>query len=199
MPTVVFDANGTLFGLDPVEKLLGAQATEAFFQRTLHSAAALTFAGEWAPFDEVARRALAATCAKLGLDVDQEAVLAALQELPPAPDACEAVEAAGECAILTNGGRDSTARLVAHAGLAMGRILSCEAVRAYKPSRAPYEHARAELGECVLVAAHAWDVVGARAAGLRAVWVSSDEREWPLAGVQPGEQAPSLLAAVQSL
>jgi len=41
MATVVFDANGTLFGLDPVQDLLGDAATEAFFQRTLHSAEAL--------------------------------------------------------------------------------------------------------------------------------------------------------------
>jgi 2-haloacid dehalogenase len=199
MPTVVFDANGTLFSLDPVQELLGAQATEAFFQRTLHSAAALTYAGTWAPFDEVARRALATTCAKLELDVDPQAVLQALQELPPAPDAREAVEAAGDCAILTNGGRESTRKLVERAGLGIDRILSCEDVRAYKPSRAPYEHARAELGDCVLVAAHGWDVAGARAAGLRAIWVSRGEREWPLAGLEPVEQAPSLLAAVQSL
>jgi 2-haloacid dehalogenase len=198
-PTAVFDANGTLFALDPVQELLGAAATEAFFQRALHSAAALTYAGVWAPFDEVARRALETTCAQLGLDVDQEAVLRALQELPPAPGAREAVDAAGDCAVLTNGGRESIRKLVERAGLPIARILSCEDVRAYKPSRAPYEYARAELGDCVLIAAHGWDVVGARAAGLRAVWVSRNERAWPLAGVAPGEQAPTLLAGVLGL
>jgi 2-haloacid dehalogenase len=147
----------------------------------------------------VAQRALATTCAKLGVAVDQRVVLRALHELPPAPGAREAVEAAGDCAILTNGGRDSTRRLVERAGLGIERILSCEDIRAYKPSCAPYEHARAELGDCVLVAAHGWDVAGARAAGLRAIWVSRGEREWPLAGHEPVEQAPSLLAAVQSL
>lgn len=194
---IAFDANGTLFALEPVRAILGAEATEAFFERTLHTAAALSFAGLWAPFDEVAKRALATTCAKLELDADQDAVLAALTELPPAQGAHEAVERAGGCAILTNGGRDSTASLVERAGLAIDEILSCEEVRAYKPSPAPYRYARERLGEVVLVAAHGWDVVGARAAGLRAIWVDTQEREWPVAGAEPGERASSLVEAVE--
>lgn len=194
---VVFDANGTLFSLDPVKKLLGDEVTEAFFQRTLHSAAALTFAGLWAPFDEVARRALATTCATLGLDADRDAVIAALEELPAQDGAREAVERAGDCAILTNSGRESTAELVARAGLAVGDIVSCEEVRAYKPSPVPYSHARERLGDFVLVAAHGWDVVGTRAAGVRAVWVDTGEHEWPLAGAEPAERASSLVEAVE--
>lgn len=195
----MFDANGTLFGLDPVERLLGPAATEAFFERTLHSAASLTLAGTWAPFAEVARSALATTCAKLELDVDQEAALRALSELPAAPDAAEAVALAGDCAILTNGGLESTRSLVERAGLPVATVLSCEEVRAYKPSAAPYLYARERLGECVLVAAHAWDVAGAGAAGLRAIWVDRSERTWPLAGVEPGERAASLTEAVENV
>lgn len=194
---VAFDANGTLFALDPVEALLGAEAAEAFFERTLHTAASLTIAGVWAPFEEVAASALATACAKLELDADQDAVLAALKELPPVEGARDAVERAGDCAILTNGGRETTATLVERAGLAIGEIVSCEEVRAYKPSVTVYRHARERLGDYVLVAAHAWDVAGARAAGVRAVWVDAAERAWPLAGVEPGERASSLVEAVE--
>src|SRR3954451_22396415 len=195
---VVFDANGTLFELTLVEQALGsAVAAEAFFERLLHGAATLTLADGWTPFDELAASTLRTTCAKLGLDVDQQRVLAALQELPPAPGAREAVAAAGPCAILTNSGGDTTRRLVASAGLDVETILSVEEVRAYKPAPAPYLMARERLGaDCVLVAAHAWDVAGARAAGLRAVWVDRGEREWALAGVDPGERAPTLEDAV---
>jgi 2-haloacid dehalogenase len=75
--------------------------------------------------------------------------------------------------------------------------VSCEEVRAYKPSSAPDLHARELLGEYLLVAAHAWDVAGARAAGVRAIWVDRDERTWPVAGAEPGERAGSLVEAVQ--
>lgn len=194
---IAFDANGTLFTLEPVQNLLGKAEAEAFFERTLHTAAALTLAGAWAPFDEIAERALAATCARFELDVDQGAVLDALQELPPAVDAHEAVERAGDCAIVTNGGRDATAKLVERAGLAVSEIVSCEEVRAYKPSAVPYLRARERLGGYILIAAHGWDIAGARAAGVRAIWVDREEREWPLAGVGPGERAASLVEAVE--
>jgi 2-haloacid dehalogenase len=194
---IAFDANGTLFALDPVKELLGDAATEAFFERALHTAAVLTLAGLWAPFDEIAESALATACAQLGLDADRRAVLDAMKELPPSDVAREAVARAGDCAILTNGGRDTTAALVDRAGLPIGEIVSCEEVRAYKPSAAPYLHARERLGEYVLVAAHGWDVVGARAAGVRAIWVDADERVWPVAGAEPGERASSLVEAAE--
>ena len=198
MATVVFDGNGTLFDLAPVRDAIGGPAElEAFFQRTLHSAAALTIAGGWAPWDELTDAALATTCAKTGLDVDPAAVLAALNELPPMEDARAAVVAAGACAVLTNGGAESTRALVESGGLDVATILSCEEVRVYKPAAAPYRLARERMGDdSVLVAAHAWDVAGARAAGLRAIWVDREERHWPLAGLGPGERAGGLVEAV---
>jgi 2-haloacid dehalogenase len=89
---VVFDAMGTLFDLAPIRERLGAAATEAWFERILHSAAALTMLGEFVPFKELARTTLATTTAKLGIDADQNDVLAQLQRLPPADGAREALE-----------------------------------------------------------------------------------------------------------
>jgi len=59
---VVFDVVGTLFGLGPVEDALAAEGApagllEAWFERLLHSATALTLAGEYAPFAEIAKTA----------------------------------------------------------------------------------------------------------------------------------------------
>lgn len=56
---------------------------------------------------------------------------------------------------------------------------------------------RERLGGYILIAAHGWDNAGARAAGVRAIWVDREEREWPLAGVGPGERAASLVEAVE--
>jgi 2-haloacid dehalogenase len=199
-PWIVFDANGTLFDLRAAAPAVGGQtALEAWFERVLHGAATLSLTGAWAPFDELARAALATTCAKLGLeDVDVEAVLDRLERLPAFPDAPAAVErAGGRAAILTNGSAATTRKLVERAGLPIETILSCEEVRAYKPAAAPYALARERLGDdAVLVAAHAWDVAGARAAGLRAIWVDRSERRWPLPGVDPSEHAGTLLEAV---
>jgi 2-haloacid dehalogenase len=63
------------------------------------------------------------------------------------------------------------------------RIFGVEEVSAYKPDARPYGHVLAELeleaADATLIAAYAWDVVGARAAALRAIWVARLERRWP--------------------
>ena len=106
-------------------------------------------------------------------------------------------------AALTNGGADATRRLLERGGLAdlLGVVVSVEEVRAYKPATLPYVHAAARLGaapgELTLVAAHAWDVVGASAAGLGAVWVDRLERVWPFPLPQP-PTAPDLERAVET-
>ena len=195
---IVCDSNGTLFDLAPVRAALGsAEHLEAFFERTLHSALTLTTIGAWAPFEEIARTALRTTVAKLELGVDQSSVLKALRELPAFPDAFEATALAGRCTILTNSSEASARELVDRTGLGVETILSCEEVHTYKPATAAYALASERLGDCVLIAAHAWDVAGARSAGLRAIWVDRDEREWPLAGLPVGERAHSLVEAVR--
>jgi 2-haloacid dehalogenase len=81
-------------------------------------------------------------------------------------------------------------------------VIPTDAVRAYKPHASVYRHAVEQLalpaGEVTLLAAHGWDVVGARAAGLGAVWVSRLERRWPLPLPEP-PAAADLLQAVDRI
>jgi 2-haloacid dehalogenase len=177
--------------LAPLGKRLDAlgappAALQAWFGRLLHGAAALTLAGEFRPFRELAESTLRTTLAQLGLDTERREPLEALSQLDPYPDAEEALrrlrDAGATIATLTNGARDSTEKLLDRGGLRgyVEHVLSCDDVRAFKPDRAPYEHAlRTTGGPATMVAAHAWDVVGARAAGLDVVWIDREEREWP--------------------
>ena len=208
---VVFDALGTLFQLRPLEdrlEELGAPegALDAWYERLLHSAAAVTLAGEFVPFAELARTTLGTVAARLGVELDPDEVLPLLELLPPYPDARPAVERLDEAglawAVLTNGGAAATKALLEAAGLAdrAWHVVSVEEVRAYKPHPAPY-HRVVELVELpadrvTLVAAHGWDVLGARAAGLRAVWVDRVEHAWPFPGPEP-PRAPDLERAVE--
>jgi 2-haloacid dehalogenase len=178
---VVFDAMGTLFDLAPIRQRLGAAATEAWFERILHSAAALTMLGEFVPFKDLARTTLATTAAKLGIDADQNDVLAQLQRLPPADGARAALERVEHAYVLTNGGREGGEKLLENAGLAdlVERVFGVDEVEAYKPDARPYRLVLDELGEATLVAAHAWDCAGALRAGMGAVWVRSEEKTWP--------------------
>jgi 2-haloacid dehalogenase len=197
MAAVVFDALGTLFDLEPLREQLGAAVQEAWFERLLHSAVSLTAAGEWAPFNELAKSTLRTTLGRLEPErpVDEKRVLRTLGELPPYEEARDALEllAGRRVLVLTNGGREDTEKLLAHAGLAdcVDRVFSVEEVRAYKPHRRAYSLVPADS---ILVAAHAWDVVGATAARLDAIWIER-EGEWPLPEPWHGPSAENLLEA----
>ncbi|MFF7866716.1 haloacid dehalogenase type II [Streptomyces qaidamensis] len=76
---------------------------------------------------------------------------------------------------LSNAGRTALLHLNAHAGLRWHRALSAEAVAAYKPAPEVYRLALDSAGcppeRVLMVAAHAWDLRGAQAAGMRTAYV----------------------------
>jgi len=205
---VVFDVLGTLFHLTPLEETLGGKAQlDAWFERLLHSAVSLTLAGEWQPFDRLAESTLRTALARMKSDVDAEAVLAELQKLPPYPDAGPAFDLLEQArvtvGVLTNGGERATRKLLEGAGLEerVADIVSVEEIEIYKPHPAVYRHAAERMGvepkNLTLIAAHAWDVAGAKAAGLDAVWIDRVEHEWPLPRGKPRKPAPDLERAAQ--
>jgi 2-haloacid dehalogenase len=98
---------------------------------------------------------------------------------PEVPGALRRLAEGGlRLAALTNSTeRVATAQLT-HAGLldAFEAVLSADTVRRLKPAPEPYHLAATRLGvapaDVLLVAAHAWDVAGARAAGCQAAFVA---------------------------
>jgi 2-haloacid dehalogenase len=97
---------------------------------------------------------------------------------------------------LSNASRTALLRLSAHAGLRWHQALSAEAVLAYKPAPAVYQLAIDTAGcppeRVLMVAAHAWDLRGARACGMRTAYVqrpagdpptSSDAFDWRFDGL----------------
>jgi 2-haloacid dehalogenase len=215
----VFDVVGTLFDLAPVEAVLSDQGAppgmlEAWFERILHSAGALTLVGEHAPFGEIARATLPTAAARLGAVVDATPVLEALRALPLQPGARDVLATLAESdiriAALTNSSAEQARLLLEREGVLdrFEEVLSIESVGRYKPDPAPYrfalEHLHVAAGRAAFVAAHAWDAVGASNVGMRAIWVASHEHVWPLpvrAGVEVADllgAAGAILAAVET-
>ncbi len=97
-------------------------------------------------------------------------------------------------AALTNSGADQAHALLDRAGIhsRFSSVVSVEKVQRYKPDPAPYRHTLERLGvpadRAAFVAAHAWDILGAERVGIRAVWIASHERAWPLP-IRAGENA----------
>ncbi|UUV32864.1 haloacid dehalogenase type II [Amycolatopsis roodepoortensis] len=100
-------------------------------------------------------------------------------KLEPWPDVAEGLARLAEqypIIGLSNAGRSSLLRINAHAGLRWHQALSAEETRTYKPDPAVYELAVKASGappeRLLMVAAHAWDLRGARSVGLRTAYVA---------------------------
>ncbi|MEV5976655.1 haloacid dehalogenase type II [Streptomyces sp. NPDC052114] len=76
---------------------------------------------------------------------------------------------------LSNAGHTALLRLNTYAGLRWHQVLSGETVRAYKPAPEVYQLAVDTVGcppeRVLMVAAHAWDLRGARARSMRTAYV----------------------------
>ena len=81
-----------------------------------------------------------------------------------------------QMAVLSNGDLESLDRAINGLGIPVDRAISAEQAGFYKPHAGVYQHAIKELalpGPQVLhVAAHAWDIRGARAAGMAGAYIN---------------------------
>ena len=186
----VFDVNETLLdlaALDPrFEQVFGdAAVRREWFQQVLQSAFVATITGAYSDFGTVGGAALQMVSARRGMELaedDQKHILAGMRELPPHPEAPEALDRLRDAGIrvaaLTNSTEEVANLQLTNAGLAdrFEQILSADTVERLKPAPEPYRAAAGSLGvgveEVRLVAAHAWDVAGALRAGCAAAFVS---------------------------
>ena len=107
-----------------------------------------------------------------------EELATAGQRLPPWGDSVAGLERLAQhfpLVGLSNASRAALLRLNAHAGLRWHQALSAEAVLAYKPAPEVYQLAIDAAGcapeSMLMVAAHAWDLRGAQAAGMLTAYV----------------------------
>jgi 2-haloacid dehalogenase len=189
-PVCVFDVNETLLdlaALDPLfERTFGDGGVRAlWFSQMLQLALTATITGGYRPFGEHGLAALEMLGARRGVEIgdsERAAVFDGMTSLPAHPDvrpALERMRAGGlRLATLTNSTAEVAEAQLAHAGLRdlFERSLSADAVQRLKPAREPYRYAAGTLEVPIegvlLVAAHAWDVAGAMAAGTRAAFVA---------------------------
>lgn len=213
---VAFDVIGTTFSLEPVRAALvqvgfPGHVLEILFARTLRDAFALAATDTFSPLralfdanlDELARTHSIPITAAQG-----EQVLDQFAALPVHPDATEAFQllsAAGtRIFALSNGAAAASEKLLQKAELMtlVERVISVEDIRNFKPRREVYLHAAQLAGivpsEMALVATHAWDVHGAKHAGLTAGFVARGQA-FPATMLQPDVTGASLLDVARAL
>jgi 2-haloalkanoic acid dehalogenase type II len=108
---------------------------------------------------------------------------------PEVPDAVRAL-AHFRTGVVANADHDYLMRCLDHNGLRFDLLVDSETARCYKPEPRIFQRACAALsvpaGQAVMVGdTPETDIQGAHQAGLRAVWLNRDHREWPGNLVRP--------------
>lgn len=211
---IAFDVLETLFPLQPLEWRFREAGVPRvlmlrWFDHLLRDAFALAASGTYLPFPDLARGALKDVTGHQVAPAAADAIIGAVAELDPRPDAAAAVEAANAAGarvvVLSNGTEETTRALLTRAGLAgrVERVLSADGARCWKPAPAPYLMAArtcgVEPGRVALVTAHGWDVHGACRAGLVTGWSSQLEGRFPPVFDPPDVSGPGLPEVVEGL
>ncbi len=214
---LVFDVNETLLDLRAlrsgfVEVFGSAEPMGEWFARMLHGSLVANHVGNYRPFGLIGAEALMVLALKRGIDVAPERVaeiVEGMRRLPPhpdVPDALERLRSAGfRLVTLTNGSTEAVADQLRNAGIDgfFERSFSVDAVSRFKPAPEPYLHACAltgvEVDRAMMVAAHDWDIVGARSVGMGGCFLARPGVVWGLPDEPPDLVASDLSGAVQQL
>lgn len=189
---IFFDVNETLLDLRAMRGAIAAalggreDLLALWFTTLLHHSLVDSATGRFHTFAEIGTAALMMVAQSNGIALSEEAARAAivtpLQSLPAhadVKDSLGALKAKGyTLASLTNSSNQGVAAQFEYAGLSalFTRCLSIEDILLYKPNLKAYTWAAAEMGvaphEALMVAAHGWDVAGAKAAGMQTAFVA---------------------------
>lgn len=190
---IIFDVNETLLSLDPLKvsfgKALGGREDllPLWFSTMLHYSLVETLSDAYHPFGKIGTAALMMVAEAQGIQVNyddaKEAVEIPLRSLPPHLDVLsglKALKADGRFKLVTlSNSSDAEAEAKLHkAGLQnlFDKNYTIESLEKYKPHPDTYGMVLNDLGieldEALMVAAHAWDLMGAKNVGLQTAFIA---------------------------
>lgn len=189
---VIFDVNETLLDLEAMRNSVGEvlggreDLLPYWFSTMLHYSLVDTLNSDYRDFADVGAGALMMVAEReniaLTFEEAKAAITGPITSLPAHPDVeqgLQAIQKEGYRIVsLTNSSNAGVAKQFENAGLTQyfEKRLSVEDVRAFKPAPVTYIWALRELGvkpeEALMVAAHAWDVAGAKAQGLQTAFIT---------------------------
>ena len=203
---LVFDVNETLLDLGGVKaafaKVFGsADLLGEWFLRLLLGSMVSNGVGQYRPFLEIGTEAMLVLAEKHDVSItpDQAVeVVSVMRSLPPHPDVIPALDRLTGAGIrkiaLTNGSQQTVEEQLGNAGIShhFEAMLSVDGVRRFKPSPEVYLMASAKMDVAIdrmmMVAAHDWDLVGARSVGMQTAYISRPGAVW-----SPGYPPPDLI------
>jgi 2-haloacid dehalogenase len=193
---LAFDVYGTL--IDPLhmeEHLRPAfgerarEASELWRAKQLEYSFRRGLMKKYVDFNRCTAQALQFVCAQFSMTISEEALARLMnlyRKLPAYADVPAALESLAaqdfRMVACSNGTEDGVRAVLDHAGILLrfSGIVSVDKIRTFKPDPAVYEYlaaeTRTEKENIWLISSNSFDVIGAKAYGMRAAWVRRDAK-----------------------
>jgi 2-haloacid dehalogenase len=197
---LIFDVNETLLDLSKIKDgintaLNSGTAFNLWFLTLLQYSLVESIIGSYHPFGEIGKATLMMTARNLDKQMSGDAadrIIKLMTELPPHPDVQDGLRelhnAGFSIVALTNSALSAARQQISNAGLDLffQDIYSVNEFQVYKPHPATYLGIAKKLdmlpGDCIMIAAHGWDLAGAKQAGLLTAFIErKGQSVYPLA------------------
>ena len=187
---LIFDVNETLLDLsllkEKVNKLFGTTlAFEVWFSKLIQFAMVETTTGTYSDFGDIGASTLHMTAqgfSKHLSEHDIKTTLSLMTQLQPHPEVLKSLAGLKEngfrLVALTNGGKATLAKQMKYSKLdsLFDKVYSVEEVKKFKPHPDPYlyllQKEDCKPKNAMMIAAHAWDIMGAKHIGLQTAFIS---------------------------
>jgi 2-haloacid dehalogenase len=210
-PTVlVLDVNETLSDLTPLRDVFAAlgappERADTWFAATLRDGFALTVTGPRPSFADLAADNVRTLLSPYNHDVDAAAdqVVQAFRSLTVHPDVAEGLQDLRtlhrRVVTLSNGAAAIADALLTRSGVRdlVEQVLTVDDAPRWKPAPEAYRYAAEACGvpveDCLMVAAHPWDLHGASRAGMATAWLNRGDAPYPRSFQSPDVEAESMV------
>lgn len=215
---IFFDVNETIIDLTPLKqnltKILNGQKelVALWFTTMLQYSLVGTVGDQYKDFGEIGVATLQMVARNYDISLSEDKAKETLKEIRSLPAHSEVPEALKRLkqegytlVTLTNSSNSAVEDQMTHSGLKkyFDKLLSIEDVGLYKPHKHTYQWAARKMGvnleESMLVAAHGWDVAGAKWAGMKTAFVSRPGQQLYPHAEKPDIIAPNLIGIADEL
>jgi 2-haloacid dehalogenase len=164
---------------------------------------------EHTPYREIGERSVAYVMDRAGISRTTDEVRALvdhierLRPFPEVPAALERLRSRYRLVVLSNGDPDMLEAAKPYHGIAFERTISVAEANSFKPHVATYTKAAEIVGvrmdEVLFIANHAFDCIGAKAAGMRTAFIDRRQRPFGVTPHQPDLLVPSMTALANTI
>ena len=191
---VIFDVNETMFSLANISYLfknfgLPPNTSDLWFSNVLKEGFACSSYGSFSPFIDIGKNELKKLFLKFELKYKKthfNFLHNELSKLNIHQDVGESIKIFHKHGLkivtLTNGSKNNTLKLIKKNNLSkyISRCFSIDEIKLWKPNKKIYLHVCNEMGfsssNAMMIAAHAWDISGAKNAGLKTAYITRYEK-----------------------